>query len=64
VQPLPKALHFPTVHLPLVDTKALAVAPLVPAQLSATAFMVNIVLAFGALFFAAVAFIDIMVSAF
>ena len=42
--------------------KALAVDPLVPALLSATAFMVNIVLAFGALFFAAVALMDIMMK--
>jgi len=55
--------------LSLADAKALAVAPLVQAPLSATAFHVAMVLAFGtrfplAAFLAVVALIDIMVSAF
>jgi len=63
VQPLPKALHLPTVYLSFdAVTK-------VEALLSATAFNVAMVLAFGtrfplAAFLAAVALIDIMVSAF
>jgi len=51
---------FPIACLLLVDVKALAVAPLASALLSATAFIVNIVLAFDALFFATV----FLVSAF